>query len=129
MASSSMCLDGCAHQDPSQQSRHTMKRLAYASFATLLLVFSFTSFSADTSSRPTGVTAEEWFPWSFSILAQSSTGGWTSHGMNWVILSIAGLLGIVAGALLFGEAMSPLKLLSMALIMAGIAGLKLASAA
>ncbi len=39
-----------------------MKRLAYISLAALLLVPSFTSFSADPSSRPAGVTAEEWVP-------------------------------------------------------------------
>jgi hypothetical protein len=37
-----------------------MKRLAYASVAFLLLAPSLASFSADPSSRPAGVTAEEW---------------------------------------------------------------------
>ena len=39
-----------------------MKRLAYASLAVLLLGSSFTSFSADPSNRPAGVTAKEWVP-------------------------------------------------------------------
>jgi hypothetical protein len=39
-----------------------MKRLAYISLAALLLVSSFSTFSADPSNRPAGVTAEEWVP-------------------------------------------------------------------
>jgi hypothetical protein len=39
-----------------------MKRLAYASLTVLLVVFSFTSFSADPSDRPAGVSAKEWVP-------------------------------------------------------------------
>src|SRR5688500_3629753 len=39
-----------------------MKRLAYASFAVLLLASSIASFSADPPDRPAGVKAEEWIP-------------------------------------------------------------------
>jgi hypothetical protein len=37
-----------------------MKRFAYASFATLLLAACAASFSASSSDRPAGVSAEEW---------------------------------------------------------------------
>ena len=39
-----------------------MKRIAYISLAVALLISSLASFSADPSSRPAGVTAEEWVP-------------------------------------------------------------------
>ncbi|MEO6186428.1 MAG: hypothetical protein ABIP38_06195 [Steroidobacteraceae bacterium] len=39
-----------------------MKRLAYVPIAVLLLSLSYFSFSADSPSRPVGVTAENWVP-------------------------------------------------------------------
>lgn len=46
---------------------------------------------------------------------------------TWVGIGAAGTLAV--SALMFGETLTPLKLVSVALIMAGIAGLRLAAAA
>jgi hypothetical protein len=62
MDSSNTCPGGQLHEEPPNQSRHTMKRLAYISLAALLLISSLNSFSAAPSNRPTGVSAEEWVP-------------------------------------------------------------------
>ena len=62
MVSSNTCLAGCVYQGSPNQSRYTMKRVAYASFAVLLLVSSLASFSADPPDRPAGVAADEWVP-------------------------------------------------------------------
>ncbi len=54
------CFDGQLHDNSLNHLRHPMKRFAYASFATMLLVASVASFPASPSSRPVGVSAEEW---------------------------------------------------------------------